>query len=127
MGDEKSKIEPKKQKDEVSKQLRKGVMEILVLRLLEEGDSYGYEIIQTLSERSGGVFLLKEGTLYPVLYRLEDDGLVKSYWEQPAAGRKVPKKYYAITPSGKKKLGQMLVTWQSFVKATDQILFDNDK
>ena len=56
-------------------QLKKGVLELLVLQTICRGPTYGYELIAQLGSRSGGLFTLREGTLYPILYRLEDDGL----------------------------------------------------
>ena len=58
-------------------QLKKGVLELLVLQTICRGPTYGYELISQLSSRSGGLFTLREGTLYPILYRLEDDGLIE--------------------------------------------------
>ena len=57
-------------------QLKKGVLELLVLQTICRGPTYGYELIAQLGSRSGGLFTLREGTLYPILYRLEDDGLI---------------------------------------------------
>ena len=57
-------------------QMKKGVLEMLVLKLLSEDEKYGYQLISELKEKSGEMFLLKEGTLYPILYRLEDEALV---------------------------------------------------
>ena len=76
-------------------QMKKGVLEMLVLKQLEEEERYGYQLISRLGDKSGGMFALKEGTLYPILYRLEDDGLVVSRWSQPQ-GKEVSRKYYAI-------------------------------
>ena len=64
------------------RQLKKGVFEILVLKLLSEGEKYGYELLMELKERGGEMFAVKEGTLYPILYRLEDDGLASSRWSR---------------------------------------------
>ncbi|HEX2946998.1 MAG TPA: PadR family transcriptional regulator [Clostridia bacterium] len=86
--------------NEVGKQLKKGVIEILILELLSGEKMYGYQLIQELDLRSGGVFRMKEGTLYPVLYRLEDSKYIESFWEQDMERRSVPRKYYRITPSG---------------------------
>ena len=71
---------------EVSRQLKKGVIEILILSLLSEDKMYGYQLIQELDTRSNGVFKMKEGTLYPVLYRLEDSGYIESSWEKGVKG-----------------------------------------
>ncbi len=90
--------------EDVSRQLKKGVLDILLLRLLAQGQMYGYELMTELNRRTDGFFAAKEGTLYPVLYRLEDAGHVESRWEQDTARRGVPRKYYAITPAGSQHL-----------------------
>ena len=77
-------------------QMKKWVLEMLVLKQLEKEERYGYQLISQLRDKSGGMFSLKEGTLYPILYRLEDDGLVVSRWSQPK-GKEVSRKYYVIT------------------------------
>ena len=68
--------------DKYERQMKKGVLDMLVLKLLESEPRYGYQIIQELKDKSGDVFSLKDGTLYPILYRLEDDGLVVSRWSE---------------------------------------------
>ena len=88
-------------------QLKKGVLEILVLHLLSGRDLYGYQLLVELDRRSLGYFKLKEGTLYPVLYRLEDAGIIRSYWEQEESKRGVPRKYYRITEEGVKRMAEM--------------------
>lgn len=93
--------------NEVGKQLKKGVIEILILELLSETRMYGYQLIQELDARSSGAFRMKEGTLYPVLYRLEDSGYIESCWEQENEKRGVPRKYYKITSEGLTALGGM--------------------
>ena len=77
--------------DRFSQQLKKGVLEMLVLELICRKETYGYELLSKLKEGSEGMFQLKEGTLYPILYRLEDDGLISSHWSQ-GEGRAAPKK-----------------------------------
>ena len=72
--------------DRFSQQLKKGVLELLVLQTICRGPTYGYELITQLSSRSGGRFTLSEGTLFPILSRLEDDGLIKAGWQQEDAG-----------------------------------------
>ena len=68
--------------DKYEKQMKKGVLDMLVLKLLRSEAKYGYQIIQEMKEKSDEAFLLKDGTLYPVLYRLEDDGLVTRRWSE---------------------------------------------
>ena len=85
--------------DRLLQQLKKGVLEMLVLQLICRAPTYGYELIQRLKQKSGGKFSLKEGTLYPILYRLEDDGLIQAKWHQ-GEGRSAPKKMYEATEAG---------------------------
>lgn len=103
------------------RQMKKGVLEILVLKLLNEKEQYGYQLISELRSRSGGYFALKEGTLYPILYRLEDDGLVKSRWSRPK-GKEVSKKYYRITGQGADVLKEASALWKSFSVKVNGIL-----
>ena len=86
----------------VDKSLVSGSTMMLILKLLEEKDMYGYEMIETLREKSENVFELKAGTLYPLLHGLEEKGFVESY-EKEAVGK--IRKYYHITRSGKKESG----------------------
>ena len=93
---------------EVNKQLKKGVIEVLILKLLGNQDMYGYQLIQELDTKSHGLFRMKEGTLYPILYRLEDNRFIESYWEKDSSEkRSVPRKYYRITDSGRMELENM--------------------
>jgi PadR family transcriptional regulator PadR len=107
---------------EVGKQLKKGVIEILILSLLSEEKMYGYQLIQELDRRSSGVFRLKEGTLYPVLYRLEDSKYIESCWEQDDDRRSVPRKYYRITADGLDALYKMKQEIETLFYAIKSIL-----
>ena len=109
-------------RERTSRQLRKGALEILVLYLLKDRDMYGYQIIQELAGRSRDYFVLKEGTLYPVLYRLEDAGHLTAYWEEMHGERKAPKKYYKITPEGIEALKAMQAEWLSFAYNVNLLL-----
>lgn len=109
--------------DKYESQMKKGVLDMLVLKLLEKEEKYGYQIISELKERSSDRFLLKEGTLYPILYRLEDDGLVESKWSG-AQGKKVPRKYYAITREGRQALVQIYGLWQEICSSAAMIMED---
>lgn len=103
------------------KQMKKGVLEILVLKLLSQEEKYGYQLISELKERSGGMFSLKEGTLYPILYRLEGDGLVESRWSE-AKGKEISRKYYRITKQGREEIVCLCDLWQRFEKSVTKIL-----
>ncbi len=108
--------------NEVGKQLKKGVIEILILELLSGEKMYGYQLIQELDVRSGGVFRMKEGTLYPVLYRLEDSKYIESFWEQENERRSVPRKYYRITSEGLAALQGMKTELDTLFTAIRTIL-----
>jgi DNA-binding PadR family transcriptional regulator len=82
----------------------------LVLSLLEEGESYGYTIIQRVRHLSGGEIEWTDGMLYPVLHRLEAQGFVRSRWDVSEAGRK--RKYYALSTAGKRALAEQKEQWQ---------------
>lgn len=103
------------------KQIKKGVLDILVLKLLSYDEKYGYQLIMELKEKSDGMFTLKEGTLYPILYRLEDEELVKSRWSE-AKGKEVSRKYYQITDRGKQELEELCRLWNDFQENVTSIL-----
>ncbi len=98
----------------VDKSLVSGSTSMLILRLLSEKDMYGYEMIDTLREKSQNVFELKAGTLYPLLHSMEEKGFLESY-EQEAAGK--VRKYYHITKSGKKQLKTKAEEWKEYSQA----------
>lgn len=113
-------------KQKYEQQMKKGVMEMLVLQLLSREEKYGYQLICELKETSSEMFLLKEGTLYPILYRMEDDGLVVSRWSEPR-GKEVSKKYYYITEEGRNTLEELKNLWKSFSGNVDNILYDKSE
>lgn len=108
-------------KPKYEQQMKKGVLEMLVLQLLSGKEKYGYQLICELREQSDGLFLLKEGTLYPILYRMEDDGLVVSRWSE-ARGKEVSRKYYGITAEGRETLEQLWMLWDRFSQKVDVIM-----
>ena len=71
----------------ISKELLKGSTAIMILKVIAEEDSYGYRIVQTLAERSGDLFKLNEGTLYPILHTLEKEEIIESYRKEAESGR----------------------------------------
>jgi len=106
----------------ISRQLKKGVLDILLLKLLSEKALYGYELMTLLDEKSAGYFAAKEGTLYPVLYRLEDAGHIQSNWENVEKRRGAPRKYYSLTPSGISHLADAQAEFHNFFNATQKVL-----
>lgn len=107
--------------EKYERQMKKGVLDMLVLKLLSNEQKYGYQLIQELRELSGEIFCLKEGTLYPILYRLEDEQLVESKWCEPEA-KQMPRKYYVITEKGQKALQQINRIWQQITTGVEQIM-----
>lgn len=92
---------------------------MLLLKLLEEKDMYGYEMIDALRKKSSNVFELKAGTLYPLLHGLEEKGLLTSY-EQEYAGK--TRKYYSITKDGKSILEKKTSEWKEYQDAVSKVL-----
>lgn len=109
--------------EKYERQMKKGVLDMLVLRLLKSEAKYGYQIIQEMKEKSEDTFLLKDGTLYPILYRLEDDKLVVSKWSE-AVGKQVPRKYYEITEAGKNALDEIEAVWNRISDGVSKIMED---
>ena len=103
----------------VDKSLISGSTTMLILRLLEEKDMYGYEMIETLQKKSQNVFQLKAGTLYPLLHALEEKGYVSSY--EDSIGQKT-RKYYSLTKNGKNFLSQKKEEWKEYSAAVANIL-----
>jgi len=94
-----------------SKELMAASSRPLVLSILNERESYGYEIIRRVKELSGGELEWTEGMLYPVLHRLERDGLIKGRWVVADTGRK--RKYYRVSAAGKKQLKAERDQWET--------------
>ena len=97
-----------------------GTVDMLILQVLTHGDSYGYQITQTVLAQSRGQFELKEGSLYPALHRLERQNHVEAYWIDGAGGRR--RKYYRLTPSGQSSLAERRESWSRFSAGIDGVL-----
>jgi PadR family transcriptional regulator PadR len=102
------------------RELLKGNTDCLLLSLLEDEPTYGYQIIRELERRSNGYFRFKEGTLYPALHRLEKDKLIEGKWQVLPNGQE--RRYYYITRKGQEALSSKLATWQDFSKAVRSVL-----
>ena len=96
-----------------------GSSRLLVLNLLQEKSCYGYELIKTLKQRSNDVFDMKEGTLYPILHKLENDELITSVNEM-VSGRM--RKIYIITDKGVKVLAKEREQWEEFSTAVNHVI-----
>ncbi|QWG61067.1 PadR family transcriptional regulator [Bacillus mycoides] len=95
----------------MDKEILKGSIDILLLSIIKQHDTYGYEIIQRLKENSNHLYTMSQGTLYPALKRLEQKDLINSYWGESETGMK--RKFYRITTNGKKILEEKLTAWDS--------------
>ena len=99
-------------------QLKKGVLELCVLALLSRGDSYGYDIAAKLAEAID----MGEGTIYPLMRRLQGDGLVETYLKESDSGP--PRKYFRLTEAGRESLATQKADWAAFADAVNRIVGD---
>lgn len=101
----------------------RGHLETLILATLEQGEAHGLEILRRLELRGCGLLRLKEGSLYPALYRLESSGEVQAVWEKEQHGRRgARRRIYRITAKGGRKLKQGRGEWQTFIETLSSIL-----
>ena len=107
----------------IEKDTLRGHLEGMVLAALERDAAHGFEVLRRLEELGCGALTLKEGTLYPVLYRLEEAGLIRGEWEDDAAGRRGPRRrIYRLTEKGKRDLARRREDWSHFVTIVGRIL-----
>jgi PadR family transcriptional regulator PadR len=99
-------------------QLKKGALDLCVLALLSRADSYAYEIASRLADAIG----MGEGTIYPLMRRMQSDRLVETYLVESSSGPS--RKYYRLTPAGKASLAAQTQAWRSFAGAVQMILGD---
>lgn len=105
----------------LSKELVAASTQPLVMTLLQAGESYGYELIQSIKSKSGGELSWSEGMLYPVLHRMEEAGLIRSEWKSPGGERR--RKYYQLTPAGRDALKTEQKRW-NMINQTLQSLWN---
>lgn len=109
----------------LEQQFKKGALEMVLLSFIARRRSYGYELILQLQKEGGGLFQeTKEGTLYPILYRLEDEKLITS--ELASDGGKRVKKYYQITNQGLTALAERKNFWRSYKNVIDRLLEEEE-
>ncbi|HEV3137486.1 MAG TPA: helix-turn-helix transcriptional regulator [Pirellulales bacterium] len=99
----------------IERELMRGAGPVAVLKLLEGGSKYGYELVETLARASQGVLDMGQSTLYPLLYNLEAQGLVRAEWRDGESAR--PRKYYELTAKGKKRLAHDVAQWRAVAGA----------
>lgn len=107
------------------KELKKGATKFSILAILRDGDMYGYELRHEFETRTGGVMLLTEGNAYPALHSMESDGLVTSYWKDSESGSP-SRKYYHLTDKGELLLNEMILEWNRYISAMNNIWRRND-
>jgi PadR family transcriptional regulator PadR len=99
----------------IEREIMRGAGPVAVLKLLSRKEMYGYELAQSLAERSDDVLAMGQSTLYPMLYNLEAKGLIDAHWETAESGRK--RKYYRLTDRGRRRLATDSKQWQSVAQA----------
>ena len=100
--------------------LRKGSTSLLLLHVLAEEPMYGFQLVEALRERTGGVLDFAEGMLYPMLHKLERSGLLEPEWRPGSDGP--PRKYCRLTPAGLDELARRKEDWRRFADAVDAAL-----
>lgn len=101
----------------------RGHLETMALAALEQGEAHGFEVWRRLEEAGRGALRLKEGSLYPALYRLEEAGLVRSAWEDGPGRRRGPRRrVYRLTKKGQRRLADGRQEWRQFVSVVGNIL-----
>lgn len=108
--------------DNLKSQMRKGMLEFCIMLLLSDGDAYASEIIKEMKEAH---LIIVEGTLYPLLTRLKNDGILAYRWEESTSGP--PRKYYSITPSGRLLLEQLKISWGEINHTINHLLDKHTK
>lgn len=104
----------------INTQFKKGVLELLVLFIVEKKDMYGYELVEAVSK----VVNVNEGTIYPILKRLTNEGYFETYLEESKEGP--TRKYYHITVSGKKRKKEQVKEWQNFATSVNNFIDGSD-
>jgi PadR family transcriptional regulator PadR len=114
-------VKPGPQQDGTAgREFSRGALELAVLALIQGRPRYGYDLLTSLGQATDGFLAVKEGTVYPVLHRLEDAGFLSASWA--AEGRGVPRKYYAITPAGRRRLAVLRSEWDRLVAGLGRLL-----
>lgn len=103
-------------------QMRKGVLEFCILSILSDGEHYPTEIIERMKTAQ---LLVVEGTLYPLLTRLKNDGLLSYRWAESTSGP--PRKYFTLTDDGKKTLAELIIGWNELADGVNNIIQQTNK
>jgi PadR family transcriptional regulator PadR len=103
----------------IRSQITRGSGELAILSLLSERPLYGFEIAKQIGDRTGGALQFTLASLYPLLYEMEKRGWVEGHWQVNQAGR--DRRYYRLTPSGRRQLAPLRKEWRSFFRALDSL------
>lgn len=102
-------------------QFKKGVLNLCVLALLDKKDMYGYELVQAISEQ----IEISEGSVYPLLRRLTNDGYFATYLQESTEGP--PRKYYQLTDLGREEYQKLMTEWQSFITGVNMLIQGSER
>ena len=108
----------------VDNSVRRGVMSLVILALLKREDMYGYQLVQETEKQSGGRLTTQEGSLYPVLYKLLDQGYISDRKVQ--VGKRMTRVYYHIEPAGEEKLRELIREYEEMTQGVFQIIKEGD-
>ncbi len=103
----------------IERELMRGAGPVAVLKLLERGEMYGYQLVDALSQRSDGVLAMGQSTLYPMLYNLEAKGWIAARRQRAESGRE--RRYYRLTERGKRELAKQSAQWQAVASAMEAL------
>ena len=110
--------------DNVQTSFRRGVMSLVILGLLKKEDMYGYQLVQETERQSGGRIVTQEGSLYPVLYKLLDQGYISDRKVQ--VGKRMTRIYYHLEPAGEARLNELLLEYEEVTKGVFLIVKGDD-
>ncbi len=105
--------------DALARELKRGSAELMILALLEETERHGYDLARLIGERSQGAINFHVASLYPTLYRMEEKGTIEGHWVEKAGQRR--RRYYRLTPVGRKALKSHRAVWQDFFKGLHRV------
>lgn len=103
----------------LSRELKRGTAEVLILSLLEERERHGYDLARLIGQRSNGAISFHVASLYPTLYRMEDKGLIDGRWVEKAGQRR--RRYYRVTTAGRKMLASQRSVWRNFFEGLNRV------
>lgn len=111
--------------DVIQSNFRRGVMSLVILSLLRREDMYGYQLVQETEKSSGGTITTQEGSLYPVLYKLLDQGLISD--RKVRVGKRMTRVYYHLEPAGETRLEELICEYETITRGVFQIINGGDK